>query len=96
MKRHEYIKNQANELHRLHTKRLKVSDRILKGDLSPKQFLKLDAELNWIYMQIGQTEERLAFALGYLLPQEAREEWHPSGWHSYKGIREELEKTELE
>lgn len=33
---------------------------------------------------------------GYLLPHEAREEWHPSGWHSYKGIREELEKTELE
>lgn len=66
MKRHEYIKNQANELHRLHTKRLKVSGRILKGDLSPKQYQKLDAE------------------------------WHPSGWHSYKGIREELEKTELE
>jgi len=77
-------------------KRRKVSDKILKGDLSPKQFLKLDAELNWVGMQIGQTEERLAFALGYLLPHEAREEWHPSGWHSYKGIREELEKTELE
>lgn len=96
MRKSEYIKKHANELHRLHMKRLKVSDRILKGDLSPKQFLKLDAELNWIGMQIGQTEERLAFALGYLLPHEAREEWHPSGWHSYKGIREELEKTELE
>ena len=96
MKRHEYIKNHANELHRLEMKRRKVSDKILKGDLSPKQFLKLDAELNWVGMQIGQTEERLAFALGYLLPHEAREEWHPSGWHSYKGIREELEKTELE
>lgn len=96
MKRHEYIKNQANELHRLHTKRLKVSGRILKGDLSPKQFQKLDAELNWIGMQIGQTEERLLFGMDRLRPEEAREEWHPSGWHSYKGIREELEKTELE
>lgn len=96
MKRHDYIKKHANELHRLIMKRLKVSDRMLRGDLSPKQYQKLDAELSWLFMWIGQTEERLAFALGYLLPHEAREEWHPSGWHSYKGIREELEKTEFD
>ena len=96
MKRHEYIRQQANELAKLCKKREAVSARRISGDLSPKQCQKLEAELNWLGMHIGQTEERLLFALGRLQPHEAREEWQPSAWHRYDGIRAELERIEFE
>jgi len=96
MKRHEYIKKHAIELDRLHKKMEKVSARRSHENTSVKMVQRLEAEMNWLGMQIGQTEERILFGLGRLMPEEAREEWRPSAWHRYDGIRAELERTELE
>lgn len=95
MKRHEYIKKHANELNKLCVKRSKISERCLQGT-TPKMAQKLNAELNFLGMEISKTEERLAYALGYLLPENATIEYNPSAFHRYKGIREELEKTKFD
>jgi len=92
MKRHEYIKKQAIELNSLCSKREKLKQRY-NSDLSPKMAQNISAELNFLGMSIDQTEERLSFALGRLLPENARQEYRPSPFHTYKGIRFELEKT---
>jgi len=96
MKRQDYIKNQAVRLKQLIDKRDKLSDRYTSGDLTHKQTQRLSAEMNFLGMEIAQTEERLAFALGYLLPENAKEEYRLSGFHVYKGIRAELERTKFE
>ena len=96
MKRQDYIKTQAVRLKQLIDKRDKLSDRYASGDLTNKQAQRLSAEMNFLGMEIAQTEERLAFALGYLLPENAQEEYRLSGFHVYKGIRSELERTKFE
>lgn len=96
MKRQDYIKHHANELKKLIDKREKFSARYTSGELTHKQVQKLNNELNFLGMHITQTEERLAFALGRLLPEEAQEEYHVSGFHTYKGIRSELERTKFD
>lgn len=96
MKRHEYIKKQAAELDRLCKKREKMSARRSSDNTSVKMVQNLEAELNWLGMQIGQTEERILFALGRLTLEDVREEWRPSAWHRYDGIRFELEKLKFD
>lgn len=96
MKRHDYIKSQAAVLKRLCDKRDKVSARYLKGELTQKMYQNLSAELNFTGMEIEKTKERIAFALGYLIPENAIEEYRPSEFHRYKGVREELEKLKFE
>jgi hypothetical protein len=96
MKRHDYIKTHAAILKRDCDKRDKLSARYTSGDLTHKATQKLNAELNFLGMNIAQTEERLAFALGLLLPERAREEYRPSPFHTYKGIRQELERTKFD
>lgn len=96
MKRHEYIKKHAAELYRLCEKRSKLSKNYLDGDHTPKRKQAMNNDLNWLGMQIAQEEERLAFALGKLLPENAQSEYRPSSFHRYEGIRKELETTKFE
>lgn len=96
MKRQDYIKQQALELKRACDKRAKLSERYISGNLTHSAMQKLNAEMNWLGMQIDQTEERLLFALGKLLPENAREFYYPSGFHKYNGIRKELEKIKFD
>lgn len=95
MKRANYIKQQATILKRLCDQR----DRKRCCDLmqlSPKQAQKRSADLNFLGMDIERTKERLAFGLGLLLPENAREEYRPSSFHRYDGIGVELDKTDFE
>lgn len=96
MKRQDYIKNQAVELKKLFDKREKFSKRYTDGDLSHKQAQKMNAELNFLGMDISKTEERLAFALGLLRPENAQKEYRPSAFHVYSGIQAELEKIKFD
>lgn len=96
MKRQDYIKKQASELKRLVDKQEKMNIRYCSGDLTHNAMQKLNADMNWTGMYISQTEERLAFALGLLLPENARVEYQPSGFHRYDGIRKELEKIKFD
>jgi len=96
MTKSEYIRKHAIELDKLHKKMKKYSARYQDPNTSQKQVQKINAEMNWLGMQIGQTEERIAFALGYLLPEEAQKTWEPSGWHVYPGIGEELSKLKFD
>lgn len=96
MTREDYILNQARELKKLTSKMKKMSARYLDDNTSQKARQNLNADMNWCGMYIGQTEERLKYALGVLLPENAQETWEPSGWHSYKGIGDELSKTKFE
>ncbi|HYG84548.1 MAG TPA: hypothetical protein VD907_06770 [Verrucomicrobiae bacterium] len=95
MKRYTYIKKQADELFRLNEKMEKLSDRYQSENTSQKQIQKINAEMNWLGMQIGQTEERIAFGLGLIQPEQVQKEWNPSGWHRYAGIEEELKRVEF-
>lgn len=81
MKRQDYIKDQASILKRLVDKREKTSKRYLSDDMSHKQKQNLNAELNFLGMEISKTEERLAFALGFLIPDNAKKEYRPSAFH---------------
>lgn len=95
MKRADYIKLQAVILKRLCDQRDKKSGTDLMK-LSPKQAQKHSADLNWLGMDIERTKERLAFGLGLLLPENARKEYRPSGFHVYNGIGEELSRIKFE
>jgi len=95
MKRQDYIKKQASELKRLIDSQEKKNARYCSGNLTHSAMQKLNADMNWNGMHISQTEERLAFALGYLLPENARQEYQPSAFHKYDGIRKELENTKF-
>lgn len=96
MTKSQYIRKHAIELDKLSKRMRKLSDRYRDPSTSKSQVEKLNAEMNWVGMHIGQTEERIAFALGYLLPEEAQEFWEPSGWHTYPGIRKELERVKFD
>jgi hypothetical protein len=96
MTRENYILHWAKELKKLIDKRTKLSERYQSQDTSHKQKQKLNAELNWQGMYIAQAEERLCFALGQLLPENAQSEYRPSPFHCYKGISEELKKTKFD
>ena len=92
--KYDYIKNIANALSKSAKKRDKINER-LNGDNSYKQIQKLHAELSWTCMEIAKDEERLCFALGQKKLSELRHEYSPSGWHTYNGIRGELENLEF-
>lgn len=96
MKRQDYIKKQASELKRLVDAREKMSVRYKSGSLTHNAMQKLNADMNWNGMHIAQTEERLSFALGHLLPENAITEYNPSPFHKYDGIRKELEKIKFD
>lgn len=91
----DYTLTQAKELKKLCVKKRKIHDQMF-GDLSPKKWQKLNNELSWICMEISKCEERIGYALGHLTLRELRCEYNPSGWQTYKGISEEMEKTILE
>lgn len=96
MKRQDYIKKQACELKKLVDRKEKMNARYCSGNLTPSAMQKLNADLNWNGMYISQTEERLAFALGLLLPENSITEYRPSPFHRYNGIRKELEKIKFD
>lgn len=95
MKRQDYIKQHAVEYKRLCDRRDKLSDLDYTA-LTPRRAQQVNADLNWLCMNIAMEEERLAFALGLLLPENARKEYRPSSFHRYDGIGNELSKTKFE
>jgi len=96
MKRQDYIKQQGVNYKSLVDQREKKSLRYTSGELTHKATQKLNADLNFLGMEIAKTEERLSFALGFLTPEKAREYYEPSPFHKYKGIRFELEKIKFD
>lgn len=95
MKRADYVKLQASILKKLCDQRDKKTKCRLMESTS-KKAKKIDVDLNWLGMQIEQTKERIAFALSFLSPEDARKEYFPSEFHRYPGIREELEGLNFE
>lgn len=95
MKREDYIFAQAKALRTDMRKRRKQVEK-LQSDVTLNQRRKITADINWLSMEIGQTEERLKFALGCINLNDVRKEWHPSGFHTYPGIKNELEKIVFE
>jgi len=96
MKKQDYIKQQATNYKSLVDQRDKKSLRYTSGNLTQKSTQKLNADLNFLGMEIAKTEERLSFALGLLIPERAREFYEPSPFHKYKGIRFELEQIKFD
>lgn len=96
MKRQDYIKQQAATYKSLCDKRDKLSKRCIEEDMTPKRRQSIGAELNFLGMKIGQTEERLMFALGAITPEQCRGRWQVSAFHVYDGIRNELEKINFD
>ncbi|TAN17214.1 MAG: hypothetical protein EPN37_07105 [Chitinophagaceae bacterium] len=96
MKRQDYVKHHAIELKKMCDKRDKLHEKTISGELSYSQFQKVSAELNFLSMHIEQTKERIAFGLGYLIPENTISEYRPSGFHRYDGIRRELERTKFD
>lgn len=96
MTRQEYIKKQAANYKVACDKRTRISDRYTSGNLTQSATQKLNAELNFLGMEIEQIEERIKFALGILLPEDARKEYRPSPYHTYKGIEFELKQTKFD
>lgn len=96
MTKQDYIKKQAANYKAACDKRRKMSDRYTSGNLTQKATQNLNAELNFLGMQIQQIEERIAFALGLLLPENAIKEYRPSQFQTYKGIEFELKNTKFD
>ena len=95
MTKYEYIKTHANELYKASKKRDKINES-LNADNSIKRTQKLHAELSWICMEIQKDEERIAFALGLKRIEDLIDEYSPSGWHTYRGLKGELENLKFD
>lgn len=93
MKCQDYIKLHALELKKLCDKRERLNARYFQEETASNRSKKISIELSFLGMYISMEKERLAFALGYLSPQEATKEYCVSEFHRYEGIRSELEKT---
>ena len=97
MTREDYILIQARQLSKTAKKRKKLHEKSCDtSGMSQKAIEKLYTEMNWEGMNYSMTEERLGFAMGYLKLEDLRETYEPSGWHSYKGIRGEMEKLKFD
>jgi hypothetical protein len=96
MTKYEFANIQAKELVRLEKKKKKINERIFSGDLSYKQTQKIHADLSWVCMHISMCEERLSFALGFITLDQLTAEYKPSGWHTYSGLRKELENLKFD
>ena len=97
MTREDYILIQAKQLKSTAVKRKKLHEKSCDiSGMSQKAIQKLYTEMNWEGMNYSMTEERLGFAMGYLKLEDLRETYEPSGWHSYKGIRGEMEKLKFD
>jgi len=91
MTREEYIVKQSKELLRLVRQRKKLNARVtLHDQMSSKAFDKLNTDIHWLCMNIDKTRERIGYVLGYLTLLELRDEYQPSGWTKYKGIKGEM------
>jgi len=91
MTKEEYIVNQSKELLKMVKKRKNLNSRLFKHDqLTDKAWQKLNTDLSWICMEIDKTRERIGYALGCLTLFELRDEYSPSGWHTYQGVKEEV------
>ena len=72
--------------------RKKLNARVATHDqMSRKAFDKLNTDISWLCMEIDKTKERIGYVLGHLILFELRDEYSPSGWHTYKGIKGEME-----
>lgn len=90
MDRYIYAGNKMKELLKLVRKRGKIQERLKENNITTKRRSSLLADLNFISMHIEQEKERIGYALGHLNINDIREEWKPTGFHTYKGIKEEL------
>jgi len=97
MTQEDYILNRAKNLKKMIVKRRKLNERIhLFEQMSDKAWQKLNAELHWLSMEIEKEKERIGFVLGHLTLFELQDEYNPSGWHRYEGIKGEMQNLKLE
>jgi len=88
----EYILNQSKQLLKMTRNRKNLNNRLFKHDqMTIKAWQKLNNDLSWLCMEIDKTKERIGYVLGHLILFELRDEYSPSGWHTYKGIKGEME-----
>ena len=91
MTKEEYIVNQSNELLKMVRRRKILNNTLMKYDeMTDKRWQKLNADLSWLCMEIDKTRERIGYVLGYLTLFELRDEYKPTGWHTYQGVKEEV------
>jgi len=64
--------------------------------MSVKSSGRLNSEYSFLLMEINKTEERIGFALGFLLLTELRAIYEPTGWQKYEGIKGEMENLKFE
>lgn len=92
MERIEYAATHMKILSRLAKRREKIRLALENdGSLTDRKISSLRADLTLISMHIEQEKERIGYALGYLSLNDLREEWQPTGFHTYRGLRMELE-----
>jgi len=89
--REEFVLTQAKELKKLVIKRRFLHAK-MDEEISDDRWKKLNNDLSWLCMEISKTEERIGYALGHLTLRELRNTYSPSGWQTYKGVAEEMEK----
>lgn len=94
IKRENYIKSIASAL-AANRKRIDALHSKDTSRMTRNAYEKHEASLNWEHMSKSMNEERLGFALGFLKLEELREFYEPSGWHKYKGVKDEMEKLVL-
>jgi len=89
MTKEDYILHQAKELVRIRKKRDKLRS-INLLEVTQKKAQAISTDLNWLGMDYSKTEERLGYALGLLNIGDLRDEYEPSGFHRYPGIKGEV------
>lgn len=89
--REQFVLSQSKELKRLVEKKRFLHEK-MDGDISEGRWKKLNNDLSWVCMNISKTEERIGYALGHLTLRDLRDVYNPSGWQTYKGVAEEMEK----
>lgn len=90
----DYAYNSIKLMRALQKKFAKLSEKsqLPLTEMTPKRRDKLNADMNWNRMYYEQEKERLGYALGFLTLSQIQDYYEPSGFHKYKGVREELEK----
>ena len=91
MEKIEYASNHMKSLLKLARRRKKINDILHEDNITAKRRSSLIADLNLISMHIDQDRERIGYALGFINIEDIRDEWVVSGFHNYRGIKEELE-----
>lgn len=98
MTKEEYIYNHSKILLRDKRKANAISFNLVNNHdkLSEKRWSKLNADYSFLLMEIDKTKERIGYVLGYLTLFEMRDEYNPTGWHKYQGVKDEVKSLKFD